>query len=141
MPNVFDNDVIRFQYPENWQVDRQETDEGWTISVQSPGTAFMLISCYVERPEVQEVLDASLSAMKQDYPELESEQTTNRVAGHSTKGYELTFLSLDTLNTCQINSFRSRTHTFLLLSQSSSFDTSMTLAVLEAIQTSMELRE
>lgn len=101
----------------------------------------MLISCYVERPEVQEVLDASLSAMKQDYPELESEQTTNRVAGHSTKGYELTFLSLDTLNTCQINSFRSRTHTFLLLSQSSSFDTSMTLAVLEAIQTSMELRE
>ena len=141
MPSVFDNSVIRFQYPENWQVDRQETDEGWTISVQSPETAFLLISCYVERPAVQEVLDASLVAMKQDYPELEAEPATGRQSEHATKGYDINFLSLDTVNSCQLRSFRTRSSTFLLLTQSSSFDKAIMVAVLEAIQTSLELIE
>ena len=139
MPGVFDNNVVRFQYPENWQVDRQETDEGWTIAIQSPGTAFLLISCYVERPEVQEVLQASLQAMLQDYPELESEAVTDRLAGHAAKGFDINFISLDTINSCQLRSFRTRTWTFLLLTQSSSFDSPTNLAVLEAIRQSLEL--
>lgn len=141
MPSIFDDSVVQFQYPENWEVDRQETEEGWTISVQSPGTAFLLINCYTERPDVQDVLKTALLAMQQDYPELESESVTDRIAGHVAKGLDINFLSLDTINTAQLRCFRTSDTTFLLLSQSSSFDTATTLAVLEAIRTTLNLHE
>lgn len=141
MPSVFDNDVIRFQYPENWQVDRQDTEDGWTVSVQSPGTAFLLISGYTERPDVQEVLDSTLQAMKQDYPELESDPVSEKIASHVSKGIDINFLSLDTVSSCQLRAFRSRSSTFLILSQYSSFDSPTAVAVLEAIRKNMELVE
>lgn len=141
MPSVFDNDVIRFQYPENWQVDRQDTEDGWTVSVQSPGTAFLLISGYTERPAVQEVLDSTLQAMKQDYPELESDPVSEKIASHVSKGIDINFLSLDTVSSCQLRAFRSQSSTFLILSQYSSFDSPTAVAVLEAIRKNIELVE
>jgi hypothetical protein len=141
MPSVFDNNVVRFQYPENWQVEGQDSDEGWTVSVQSPGTAFLLISCYTERPEVKVVLQASLLAMQQDYPELESEDAAEKLAGHASKGYDITFFSLDTLNSCKLRCFRTPSATFLILSQSSSFDSETNIAVIEAIRMTLQLTD
>lgn len=137
MPGVYDDSVIRFQYPENWQVERQESDEGWTISVQSPDTAFLLINGYTERPEVQDVLKSALTAMEQDYPELEYETVHERIAAHASKGYDINFFSLDTVNTCQMRCFRTVSMTVLVLTQSSSFDNATTLAVMQAIRTSL----
>lgn len=140
MATLYDDDVLQFQYPENWQVDRQETEEGWTVSVQSPGTAFLLISYYTERPDVQEVLQTALQAMQQDYPELESEAVTEKWQNHSTKGFDITFFSLDTVNQCQLRAVRTAKATMLILTQSSSFDSATHIAVLDAIRVSMKLK-
>lgn len=139
MPGIFENDVVSFQYPENWPLDRQETEEGWTVSVQSPGTAFLLVSGYTERPEVDEVLRTTLIAMQQDYPELESDAVSEKLAGHASKGYDMNFLSLDTVNVCTIRAFRTPDCTVLVLAQSSSFDTPTHLAVLEAMRVSLKV--
>lgn len=141
MPSVFDNNVVRFQYPENWQVEGQDSEEGWTVSVQSPGTAFLLISCYTERPDVKDVLQASLQAMQQDYPELETEEAGERLAGHASKGYDISFFSLDTLNSCKLRCFRTASATFLFLSQSSSFDSETNVAVIDAIRQTVQLTD
>ncbi|MFO0814938.1 MAG: hypothetical protein U0796_17085 [Gemmatales bacterium] len=139
MPGTFDNGEVRFQYPENWPLDRQDSDEGWTISVQSPGTAFLLISSYTERPPVDEVLRTSLQAMQQDYPELEADEATEKLAGHASKGFDISFFSIDTVNSCTIRAFRTKEATYLILAQSSSFDTATNIAVLDAIRTSLQL--
>src|SRR5262245_35180960 len=102
MPHTFDNGTVRFMYPENWQVERQETEEGWTVSVQSPGTAFLLISSYEDRPAVKEVLDTTLTTLRQDYAELEAEPATEKIAAHQADGFDVDFFSLDTVNTCSI---------------------------------------
>src|SRR4051812_43775868 len=117
MPHTFDNGTLRFMYPENWHVERQETEEGWTVSVQSPGTAFLLISSYEERPEVKDVLETALITLRQDYSELEAEPAHERIAKHASEGFDIDFFSLDTVNACSIRSFRTRTSTYLILSQ------------------------
>jgi hypothetical protein len=141
MATLYEDDILQFQYPENWMIERQETDEGWTISVQSPGTAFFLISYYMERPEVNEVLKTALQALQQDYPELETEPFSEKWQQHATRGYDITFFSLDTVNQCQLRALRTSKATILLLSQSSSFDNSTHLAVLDAIRVSMHLKQ
>ena len=66
----FADDGIRFQYPENWSLERQENETGWTVSVQSPGTAFLVVSCDSTMPTTEEVLEATLEALRSDYPGL-----------------------------------------------------------------------
>ena len=39
----FDAPGIRFKYPENWQLEREDNEAGWTVSVQSPETAFLML--------------------------------------------------------------------------------------------------
>ena len=42
MVETFEDDGIRFRYPENWRLEREDTDTGWTVVVQSPETAFAI---------------------------------------------------------------------------------------------------
>lgn len=141
MPHTFDNGTLRFMYPENWHVDPQATEEGWTVSVQSPGTAFLLISSFEERPAVKDVLETALNTLRQEYSELEAEPAKETIAHHASEGFDIDFFSLDTVNTCAIRSFRTRTSTYLILSQSSGLEDAMTLAVLQAIRVSLQLAE
>ncbi|MBL8824364.1 MAG: hypothetical protein JNJ77_17385 [Planctomycetia bacterium] len=141
MATLYDDEVLQFQYPENWQVERQDTEEGWTVSVQSPGTAFLLISFYTERPEVQDILQTALQAMQQDYPELEAEPVSEKWNHHATKGYDITFFSLDTVNQCQLRALRTAKASILILSQHSTFDSATHIAVLDAIRVSMQMKK
>src|SRR5947208_1292364 len=34
---------VSFQYPENWRLEREEIDHGWLVTVQSPGTSFLIV--------------------------------------------------------------------------------------------------
>jgi hypothetical protein len=141
MPLNFDNGTLRFMYPETWQVERQETEEGWTVAVQSPGTAFLLISSYEERPAVKEVLDTTLATLRQDYAELDAQPATEKIAQHQADGFDVDFFSLDTVNSCVIRSFRTRASTYLILSQSSGLEDETTAAVLQAIRVSLKIED
>jgi hypothetical protein len=141
MPLTYQHDGIRFLYPENWQVERQDSEEGITVAIQSPGAAFLLISRYEDRPAAKEVLETSLQALKQDYAELEAEETTQRIAQHNAVGYDVDFFSLDTVNSCCLRSFRTSSCTYLIMSQSSGLDEATTEAVLRAILVSLQVTE
>jgi hypothetical protein len=141
MPHTFDDGSLRFMYPENWRLERQESEEGWTISIQSPGAAFLLISRYDERPDVKDVLDTTLKTLREDYTELEARPATERIAEHASRGFDVDFFSLDMVNSCTIRCFRTRACTYLILSQSSGLDDEMTASVLRAMVLSLRLAE
>src|SRR5262249_21326850 len=58
----FEESGIRFKYPENWQLEREESESGWTVSVQSPDTAFLLLCLREDMPQTVEVAETALSA-------------------------------------------------------------------------------
>src|SRR5262245_1000343 len=62
----FDEDGIRFRYPENWRLEREENDAGWTISLQSPDTAFMVISLRDDISSTDEMAETTLAALRED---------------------------------------------------------------------------
>src|SRR5260370_36810348 len=81
MSVLVEEDGIRFRYPENWSLERQENESGWTVSVQSPGTAFLLLSYDESMPETEEVAGAALEALREDYPDLDADACVDSVAG------------------------------------------------------------
>jgi hypothetical protein len=141
MPAQFQQDGIRFLYPENWELDRQDNDAGWTVSVQSPGTAFFLISYDAERPEADLMADTALEALRSEYPSLESDAAVESLAGQPAVGHDVQFFSLDLTNTCWLRSFYTGSGTVLVMWQANDLELDRMGPVLRAICASIQVDE
>ena len=141
MSMTFERDGIRCHYPENWQRDEQESEAGWTVSLQSPNTAFLLIAYDDSMPDREEMAQTALDALKADYADLEAEECFESIAGQPAFGYDVRFFSLDLTNTCVVRSFYSGQGTVLLLWQLSDLDMESAEPVLRAICASLQVEE
>ncbi|SRR5579883_1489698 len=139
MAAKFHEDGIRFLYPENWQMDREETDGGWTVSVQSPGTAFFLLSYDAAMPEPAQMAATALEALGSEYPSLESDAATESVAGRPAVGHDVRFFSMDLTNTCCLRSFYGGAGTVLMMWQTNDLELDQLGPVLKAICASIRV--
>ncbi|MCS7167301.1 MAG: hypothetical protein RMI91_11470 [Gemmatales bacterium] len=141
MPRTFERCGIRFQYPDNWELEETEMDMGWMVSVQSPETAFMLLSVHPPQISVDEVLQTTLAALQEDYRELEHKLVRQKICRRWAKGYNVHFVSFDFANTCWIRSFRTRRATVLIMCQSNDLELEQSEPVLRAILASLQLTD
>jgi hypothetical protein len=137
----FEQDGIRFQYPENWEIDRQEIDEGWTVSVQSPSTAFFMLSYDAAMAESELMADTALEALRSEYPGLDADPAVDSVGGQPALGYDVRFFSLDLTNTGYLRSFYTTTGTALVMWQVDDLDLDRLGPVLRAICASIQLED
>jgi hypothetical protein len=139
MPAQFEDSGIRFQYPDNWTLEREDHETGWTIAVHSPATAFMMICLREDMPTTDELADTALAALREDYPSLEAEDRFDSLAGQPAVGHDIQFLSLDLTNTCWTRSFYCGNGTVLVLCQTNDLEDNE--AVLRAMCASIEIEE
>jgi hypothetical protein len=139
MPAHFDDAGIHFLYPENWQLERETTDDGWSVSVQSPGTAFLLLTVNENDPSTDEMLTTALDVLKADYPDLEVEDCVDSLAGLPAIGHNIRFISLDLTNTCWTRSFYSEAGTVMVLCQCSDLENDVNEPVLRAMCASLKV--
>src|SRR5262245_50480259 len=139
MAALFEQDGIRFRYPESWRLEREDTDSGWTVSLQSPGTAFWVLTLDQNTPEVEEVAQTALEALREDYPELEADECVDSIAGQPAVGHNIRFFSFDLTNSCWTRSFYGGGGTILLLWQVNDLELDENEPVLKAICASVEV--
>jgi hypothetical protein len=136
---TFDEAGIRFRYPENWKLEREDTEGGWTVSLQSPETAFVTIGLYQDGPDVEGVAETALAAMREDYPDLEAEDCVDSLAGRPAIGHDIRFFSLDLTNTCWIRSFYCSRGTVVVMCQVNDLELEKNEPVLRAICASLQV--
>ena len=141
MSLTFEEDGIRFQYPENWRLEREDNETGWTVTVQSPDTAFILLSFDADMPEPEQVAQTALEALREEYPNLEADAFEETVAGQPAVGHDIQFFSLDLTNTCWTRSFTSARGTILVMWEVNDLELEATEPVLRAITASLEVEE
>ena len=141
MAAQFDDRGIRFLYPENWRLERETSDEGWTVSVQSPQTAFLLLTVNEEDASTEAMLATALDALKADYPDLEYEDCVDSLAGQPAVGHNMRFFSLDLTNTCWTRSFCCEAGTVMVLCQCNDLESDVNEPVLRAICASLKVGE
>jgi hypothetical protein len=118
----FSEDGLSFSYPDDWKMEREPCAEGWTVSLQSPGTAFAVIRLERDMPDIEEVALTALEALKEDYPSLEAATSIDMLAGEMAKGHDVQFFCLDLLNTCWTRSFYGTAGTVLVMCQVSDIE-------------------
>src|SRR5690348_14447217 len=137
MVGEFEDGGIRFRYPENWRLEREDNQDGWTVTIQSPGTAFMTVTLDEEMPSTEEMAATALAAMKEVYPDLEADDCVDSLAGQPAVGHDMRFFSLDLTNTCWTRSFYSSRGTVLVLCQTNDLEENE--PILRAICASLEV--
>jgi hypothetical protein len=141
MAAQFEDGGLRFRYPENWRLEREEDDTGWTVSLQSPNTAFLMVCFREDSPGTKQLAKAALETLKEDYPELEADARVESLAGRRAVGHDIRFFSLDLTNTCWTRSFATARGTVLVLCQTNDLELENSEPVLRAICASMEVDE
>jgi hypothetical protein len=138
MPAHFHENGISFHYPDNWVLEREEHESGWTVALQSPDTAFLTVTFDADAPDIAQLADSALEALREEYPGLEAEPRVETLAGQPTVGYDVRFFSFDLTNTARIRSFRGEEGSVLVLCQFNDLEEETSEPVLRAICASIE---
>jgi hypothetical protein len=141
MSPPFHEDGISFVCPEGWSLEREPTDDGWAVTLQSPGTAFAIVRLDKSMPAVEDVTAATLEALRADYPELEADNAIETIAGEMAFGHDVDFFSLDLSVTAWTRCFYGLAGTVLVLCQVSGADEDEYEPALRAICASMRSEE
>jgi hypothetical protein len=141
MPQVFQQEGLSFRYPDGWRLEREDSDGGWTVLLQSPGTAFLTVTADGSLPTVEDMAEAALEALRSEYPTLEAEERVDTLAGQMAFGHDMRFFSLDLTNTCWTRCFYSGAGTVLVLAQAADLDLEQYEPDLRAISASLRVEE
>ena len=125
MPAEYNKLGISFQYPENWKLDEDDALAGRkSVTVFSPGGAFWTVSVAPTNTDPVELATAAVDAMKEEYEELEAEETRQTIAGRETIGYDLNFYCLDLISSARVRclSTSRATYAFFCQAEDREFD-------------------
>jgi len=148
--NTFERDRISFRYPANWSVeiddeaghgnsDGAEDAGGWTVTVSSPETAFLMVSLRPDADHPADLADLTLEALKAEYAELDAENVLETIRGQPAVGYDVDFLTADTPVTCRVRCLDTFAGPLLLMAQVSEFDRQSNDPVLRATVASLDV--
>ena len=107
--------------------------------LQSPDTAFFLLSLDEDGPDSDQVANTALEALREDYPDLEADECVDSLAGQPAVGHDIRFTSLDLTNTCWTRSFYAEQGTVLVMWQANDLELDTYGPVLRAICASLEV--
>lgn len=141
MTQHYQADSVSFDYPDDWQLDREDSADGWTVLLQSPSTAFLTLTCDWSGASAEEIAAAALDTLKAEYPTLEVQSKVDTLAGQMAVGHDIQFFSLDLTNTCWTRSIYSAEGVMLLLCQCNDMELESYEPTLRAICASLVVEE
>jgi hypothetical protein len=139
---TFRRDGVSFHYPENWTAEVEDSaDGGWTVTVSSPRTAFLIISLQPDACDPTHLADQTLEALKADYQELDSEHQVETLSGRPAVGHDIDFLTIDVPVVARIRCLEAPGGPLLVLAQTAEPDRERYDPVLRAVVASLVVEE
>lgn len=117
MSQQFHEDGISFFCPDGWALEREESQDGWTVTLKSPGTAFAVVSLERGMRPAEDMAAEALEALRADYPDLDAENAIEPIAGDLALGHDIEFFRFDLPVTAWTRCFYGPAGTVLVLCQ------------------------
>lgn len=137
MTATYEKHGIRFLFPENWRLEEQPGKGQWTVSVQSPQTAFWSVTVDETGRSPEALAADALAALREEYTALDVIDVEEAVGRRQTVGHDVAFFCLDLTNTGAIRAFRADSRSVLLLYQANDAEWEQMGLVFRAISESL----
>ena len=76
---VYEEHGVRFEYPDGWEISHEHHEDDFTVTVESDGTAFWMLSVLAGRPVAEDVIAAALESFKAEYDSMDIYETADRI--------------------------------------------------------------
>jgi len=140
MTEWYDDDGVRFAYPESWELIREETDGGVTLTVNADGTSFWTLALYPSSvSSAADMIESAVTAYRDEYPESDVYPVEGSLCGFPCEGRDVEFVCLELINTVSLRAFETPGFTAMVLFQGTDHELRETRPVLEAITRSLAL--
>ncbi len=138
---------VRFEYPPDWELSEQESDQSFTVFADSEETSYWQLSLFFDHPSPGDVMESALEAYREEYEELdiypaaaihdESEEAFSGMSPREEIACEIEFVSLEMINSGSLRSFRNDLCTALVLYQGTDRELDETRSILERMTDSL----
>ena len=135
MPGNFEGFGIAFLYPDSWTL--ESDSEATSVSVESPDGAFFTVTRFENTIDADAAIERGVSAMRQEYDEVENEVLDKTLAGLRLEGSLLRFVFLDLIIASQLLAIAHGGGTYLVQIQAEDRDHERLLPVFDAMLTSL----
>jgi hypothetical protein len=137
---VYEGHGIRFNYPDDWELEESENEDGASVVLESPVTVTLTVSILPSCPRPVEVIEQILDIFKSEYEEVDVYEPAERTFGeYSVMTQELEFVCHELINVVKIIAIRTYQFTILMMSQGYDQDMEEFNQVLENIFQSLEV--
>ncbi len=138
MPSEYNKSGIRFQYPDNWQLDDTAASaDCQTASVYSPSGAFWTVSRHSRLADTKELAKAAVEALRGEYAKIEVEDAAETLADHELVGYDISFYYVDLTSTAAVRSLRADKSIFIIFYQAEDRELAKIQTVMQAMTISL----
>ncbi|MGZ0171506.1 MAG: hypothetical protein ACKVHE_18320 [Planctomycetales bacterium] len=134
---VFEEHGIRFEYPDGWEISHEHNEEDFSVTVESEGTAFWMLSVLAGRPAAEEVIDAALGSFETEYDSVDVSESDDRICMLPTVATEVDFYELEMVNHASLRACETDNTTIFVLLQMSDTEREANGLLLKAISDSL----
>lgn len=141
MTEVFSRHGVQFEYPDDWELDEQQSDFEIQVTVQSPETSFWSLSLILDRPEPLTVANTAIAALRELYDEIDVYPSDGPLCERETVARDMEFVCLELVNSAYVRAFQTDSFTALVFYQGTDSELEETRELMEDISRSLVCEE
>ncbi|NQV24605.1 MAG: hypothetical protein HQ518_09580 [Rhodopirellula sp.] len=134
---VFEEHGVRFEYPDHWELSHEHHDEDFSVTVESDGTAFWMLSVLQGRPVAEDVIAAALESFSAEYDPVDVYESADRICMLPTVAKDVDFYELEMVNRASLRACETDDTTIFVLLQMSDTERTNAEPLLKAITDSL----
>jgi len=129
---------VQFRFPSSWELSEQSRGNEAAITVESPETSFWSLWLFFDCPTPQRVLETAVSALEQDYDEIDVYPVEARMCRRESLARDVEFVCLELINSAFLRAFQTDDFTALVFYQGTDHELERTRPILEGICKSLQ---
>tara|TARA_R110002072_G_scaffold303141_1_gene495734 strand:- start:55385 stop:55960 length:576 start_codon:yes stop_codon:yes gene_type:complete len=134
---VYEEHGIRFEYPDNWELSHEHHDEDFSVTIESEGTAFWMLSVLQGRPVAEDVIEAALESFRMEYEPVDVYESQDSICLLPTVAKDVDFYELEMVNHARLLACETDSTTIFVLLQMSDTERAGAEPLLKAITESL----
>ena len=143
MPKEFNENGVRFLYPENWRLEKHPALDGLVcaLTLEAPSGALWTLNVEEGLRDTVEVAESVRKTLCEEYDETEAEPYQGKWGDLESQGFELHFYVIEMVARALIECVQFKNRTYLVMTQAEVRDYDELAPVFEALCASLVGKE
>jgi hypothetical protein len=118
----YQDQTICFDYPDGWELYREDGPDEYAVSVEGPGTAMWIVNVNFKRPTADVLVEIAIDSLRSEYPTCDVYDAEERICLLPTTSKDVDFFKYELVSRACLRACETEIATILVIYQVSDND-------------------